>query len=189
MASKKCEYNDCGDPHIAKGLCTVHYYRHRRGGDMDAPVRKRIRHSHIGCFVEGCESPRVKLGYCWKHFGRIRRGVPLDDPIGAPVINDDPRSWRKYVNSDGYVYVRGRRDGVRFEKLEHRLVMADHLGRELLPKETVHHRNGVRTDNRIKNLELWSSDHPPGQRVSDKIAWAKEILSIYGDVAVGDSKR
>lgn len=56
------------------------------------------------------------------------------------------------------------------------------LGRALLRDEHVHHINGVRDDNRPENLELWSTSQPYGQRVEDKVAWAREILSRYGDL-------
>lgn len=84
---------------------------------------------------------------------------------GVLVAADDPMASMRSPN--GHV-------------MEHRLVMARHIGRPLRPEETVHHRNGQTLDNRLENLELWSSRHPRGQRVEDLLVFAREIIDLYG---------
>jgi hypothetical protein len=86
-------------------------------------------------------------------------------------------NWKggRSVSKEGYVGVRVNGEYI----AEHRYVISQHIGRDLLPEETVHHKNGVHGDNRLENLELWSSRHPRGQRIEDLVDFAIEILALY----------
>ena len=92
----------------------------------------------------------------------------------------------RHVKRHGYVWLSipaNLAGGKKREMLEHRWVMSQHLGRELFPEETVHHKDGNRQNNTIGNLELFSSRHGPGQRVIDKIEFAIEMLRLYPEFA------
>lgn len=109
--------------------------------------------------------------------GRSRNG----DYVVVMLQRDDPMWSMAY--STGYV-------------LEHRLLVARAIGRPLLSEEDVHHRDGQKIRNTVgpcfaareckcagdprHNLELWSTSQPRGQRVADKVAYAREILALYG---------
>ncbi len=87
----------------------------------------------------------------------------------------DRVNWKGGTLSEGYrkIMVDGK------QVREHRVFMSRHVERPLLTTEEVHHKNGIRSDNRLDNLELWSTSQPPGQRIEDKTKWAVEWLQFY----------
>lgn len=184
---ENCERNTRRQTSEGESLCGAHYDRLRLGKPMDAPIRQLRRDWPETCLVEGCDRPSKKRsngrvmgngGHCPAHSSRKRRGQDLTTPIKVQAPKGSG-----YVNSSGYVVVRvnGR------QMVEHRAVMEQHLGRPLWPDENVHHVNGIRDDNRLDNLELWSTSQPAGQRVPDKVAHALKMLERYAPECLAKS--
>jgi hypothetical protein len=160
----KCSVLYCERNSRAGGMCAKHYYKTRRANET------RV------CKVHKCHKKVHQLGLCSMHYFRLKKygDVGQVESYYAPKGNG-------CLDKDGYriVTISGR------QYKEHRLVWEKHYGVKLLPYENIHHKNGIRDDNRIENLELWSEAQPSGKRPIDLIKYAKEILSLYEPQPIG----
>lgn len=134
-------------------------------------------------FIKCPNCGKDRWATCWRarHCRHLCRICALklwhkDNP--EMFLRNKSCKWKggRQLNKKGYILVSLPSDDFFYPMvtragyvLEHRLVMAKHLGRCLQRWEIVHHKNGIKDDNRIKNLKLTtkgshSIEHNKGYR-------------------------
>lgn len=142
--------------------------------------RKKLE-SNRGLCTNGCNKKIHCRGLCrncyrqihYEEHERERRGAVKHDKHPLFTIIIDASGYARIKIDEGH----GAKDWIK----HHRYIMENLLGRKLFSFESVHHKNGIKHDNRPTNLELWITKQPKGQRPKDLIRFSKWILKTYNN--------
>ncbi len=147
-----------------------------------------------------CRSSRYIWHTCEKcgkeRWERFRKGKPdrvLCIKCAIPhKYGESSAHWRggKYKDKNGYIsqklvpsdffYSMTRHGGY---VSEHRLIMAKSLNRCLLPWEVVHHKNGIKDDNRLENLSLLSGQGNHNTMLIKRIKFLeKQVQQLHSEI-------
>jgi len=132
----------------------------RKAKELGRPNTDEYHYIYAGCIDCGKER--------WIQFAKGKpRNLRCYSCAAKLRSGENSNSWKggRCKKSNGYILIKLQPDNFFYSMhdcsgyvLEHRLIMAKSLGRNLHPWEIVHHKNHIRDDNRIGNLQLVSDD-------------------------------
>lgn len=117
-------------------------------------TKKKISEANKGRYISP-EQRKKQSDTRKRLFAEGKLKIPWAGTKGIVTWNrkgEASSSWTggRWKDKNGYIMVN---NGSGYE-LEHRFIMAKHLGRGLFPWEYVHHLNAIKDDNRIENLQV-----------------------------------
>lgn len=127
MPDRTCSVDGCGKRLVARGVCSMHYYRLTHHGSLDLPApRPRPDRTKRTCSIEGCDRAVWSREMCNLHYTRTKR---TGGPGPAGPTTNPPGSG--CLRPDGYrvVYFHGHPlADANGQILEHRLVLFAVIG-------------------------------------------------------------
>lgn len=163
MLDITCSIEGCHSKRLSwTDVCPKHAKKRRADQDKSGKKSETVLYPTTMVTVEcrDCKASMTVRKYSGRKLCDACRNISAHK-IRVPLerILDENR----YLDSNGYVMM----DTPTGRVAEHRFVMEQILERPLKKGENVHHINGLRHDNNPRNLELWVSPQPYGQRASD----------------------
>ncbi|MCE5211876.1 MAG: hypothetical protein LLG40_10015 [Deltaproteobacteria bacterium] len=149
---KICSVEQCERKTYGLGFCSAHYQQFKKYGHI---IRKTLKNQNKGklCKVDGCGLPSKNNGYCNRHNDQMRDhgeilgvGLMRAKPIGVGMMKQKGyiyllRKGHPRANKDGYV----KRANIVWEEA---------TGHMIVPPEVLHHKNEIKTDDSLGNLQL-----------------------------------
>ena len=100
--------------------------------------------------------------------------------MGRPSSGGHIRKYPRHNTS--YRLISVTKNGRRKQVFEHRLVMEQFLGRQLLPNEVIHHKDGNGLNNALENLEVMEQSEHQNEHLMDGTAWdVQEAAKLRDD--------
>lgn len=146
----ECSIEGCKNKSLCKTYCAKHYSRFFKTGDPLTTPTGKERGKRSVCCIPDCGGIVEGWHYCHKHYRKWRK-------YGDPLKVNHPNQGKHRYTKEGYVLIylpswpTAKKDGY---VLEHRMVIEKKIGRSLTKNEIIHHKDGVRSNNKEDNLEL-----------------------------------